>query len=69
MTGALILKRASGSRLGEWSDDDYDALADGSVGGRIMKVHAASVGTPWMWALAFGHHEDRSPTHCLRSGR
>jgi hypothetical protein len=28
--------------------------------GRIMKVHA---GTPWMWTLAFGHHEDRTPTH------
>jgi hypothetical protein len=23
----------------------------------------ASVGTPWMWTLAFGHHEDRTPTH------
>jgi hypothetical protein len=21
------------------------------------------VGTPWMWTLAFGHHEDRTPTH------
>ena len=31
--------------------------------GRIMKVHAAPVGTPWMWTLAFGHHEDRMPTH------
>jgi len=18
---------------------------------------------PWMWTLAFGHHEDRTPTH------
>jgi hypothetical protein len=26
-------------------------------------IHAASVGTPWMWTLAFGHHEDRAPTH------
>jgi hypothetical protein len=31
-------------------------LADGTVVGRIMKVHAAPVGTPWMWTLAFGHH-------------
>jgi len=23
----------------------------------------APVGTPWMWTLAFGHHEDRTPTH------
>jgi hypothetical protein len=29
----------------------------------IMKAAAAPVGTPWMWALAFGHHEDRTPTH------
>jgi hypothetical protein len=28
-----------------------------------MKVHAVPVGTPWMWTLAFGHHEDRTPTH------
>jgi hypothetical protein len=24
---------------------------------------AAPVGRPWMWTLAFGHHEDRMPTH------
>jgi len=28
-----------------------------------MKVHPAPVGTPWMWTLAFGQHEDRTPTH------
>jgi len=28
-----------------------------------MKVHAAPVETPWLWTLAFGHHEDRTPTH------
>ena len=54
----LILKRASASRpSGEWNDDDYDVLADGAVVGRIFKVHAAPVGAPWMWTLAFGHHE------------
>ena len=38
----LILKRASASRpSGEWSEDDYDVLADGAVVGRIFKVHAA----------------------------
>ncbi len=21
------------------------------------------VGASWMWTLAFGHHEDRAPTH------
>jgi hypothetical protein len=24
---------------------------------------AARVGTPWLWTLACGQHEDRSPTH------
>jgi len=38
----LVLKRASASRSsGEWNDDDYDVLADATVVGRIMKVHAA----------------------------
>jgi hypothetical protein len=53
--GPLILKRASASRLsGECGDDDYDVLADGAVVGRILKVHAAPVGTLWMWTHAFG---------------
>ena len=24
---------------------------------------ASPEGTPWLWTLAFGHHEDRTPTH------
>jgi len=60
----LLLKRAALSRpSGELNDDDYDVLADGAVVGRILKVHAAPIGSPWMWTLAFGHHEDRTPTH------
>jgi hypothetical protein len=60
----LVLKRASLSRSsGEWNDDDFDVLADGVVVGRIMKAAASPEGTPWLWALAFGHHEDRMPTH------
>jgi hypothetical protein len=60
----LILKRASASRLsGEWSEDDYDVLADGVVVGRIMKAIVAPVGSPWFWTLAFGYHRDRRPTH------
>jgi hypothetical protein len=60
----LVLKRASASRpSGECNDDDYDVLADGIVVGRIMKAAASPVGTPWMWTLAFWHHEDRTPTH------
>ena len=37
-------------------------LADRVVVGRIMKVAAVPVGQSWMWTLAFGHHEDRTPT-------
>jgi len=60
----LTLKRASASRpWGEWGDDDYDVVADGDVVGRILKAHAAPAGSPWMWTLAFWHHEDRRPTH------
>jgi hypothetical protein len=60
----LVLKRASASRpSGEWNDDDFDVLAAGTVVGRILKVHAAPVGAPWMWTLAFGHHDDRTSTH------
>jgi hypothetical protein len=28
-----------------------------------MTLAAAPVGMPWVWTLAFGHHEDRIPTH------
>src|SRR5262249_37062711 len=59
-----ILKRASASHpSGNWNEDDFDVLASGEVVGRIFKVHAAPAGSPWMWTLAFGHHEDRTPTH------
>jgi hypothetical protein len=54
---------------GEWNDDDYDVLADSVAVGRIMKAHAAPVGTPWPWTLAFGHHEDRTPTHGYEPAR
>jgi hypothetical protein len=60
----LMLKRASTSRpSGDWNDDDFDVLADGAVVGRIFKVHAAPVGSPWMWTLDLWHCEDRTPTH------
>jgi hypothetical protein len=50
----LVLKRASESRpSGVWNDDDYDVLADDTVVGRILNVHAALVGSPWMWTLDF----------------
>jgi hypothetical protein len=60
----LILRRASAFRLsGEWNDDDYDVLCSGAVVGRIMQAAAVPVGMSWMWTLAFGPHEDRTPTH------
>jgi hypothetical protein len=60
----LMLKRAATSRpSGTWYDDDFDVLADGEVVGRIYKASAAPTATPWMWTLAFWHHEDRTPTH------
>jgi hypothetical protein len=37
-------------------------LADGVVVGRIMRAAAAPVGALWLWTLAFGQHEDRTPT-------
>jgi hypothetical protein len=56
----LVLKRASASRpSGDWNDDKFDVLADGVVVGRTLKVHEAPVGSPWMWRLALGQHEDR----------
>ena len=60
----LLLKCASASRPSEdWSADDFDVAANGAVVGRIFKANAAPAGSPWMWTLAFGHHEDRTPTH------
>jgi hypothetical protein len=28
-----------------------------------MKSAAAPVGMPWLWTLAYGHHEDRTPIY------
>jgi hypothetical protein len=57
----LTLKRASASRpSGEWSDDDYDVLADSKVVGRIVKAAASPVGKPWMWTVLYGYHDDRT---------
>jgi len=67
LSSQLILKRASASRpSGEWSEDDFDVLKDGAVVGRIFKVNAAPVGSPWMWTLAFGHHEIAAPPMAMQ---
>ena len=38
-------------------------LADGVVVGRIMKAAAKPADASWLWTLAYGYHEDRTPTH------
>ncbi len=48
---------------------DYDVLAEGFVVGRIMKVTTSPAGTPWMWTLAYGDHEDRTPTRGYEATR
>jgi len=55
--------------FGEASADDSNVLADGAVVGRIIKMHAAPEGSPWMWTLTFGHHENRTPTHGYEATR
>jgi hypothetical protein len=50
---SLTLKRAKFSRPdGQWSDEDYDVIADGKVVGRILQENTS--GPPelrWMWSL------------------
>src|SRR6516162_7957221 len=62
-------KSAVANLSGEWSEDDYDVLADGLVVGRILKAAAAPIGTPWLWTLAHGHHEDRTPIYGYEATR
>jgi hypothetical protein len=63
----LLLRQAQASRAGAQGDDDYDVIGtDGMVIGRIFKATTSPAGTPWMWTLAYGDHEDRTPTHGLR---
>jgi hypothetical protein len=64
----LILKHASLSRpSGQWSEDDYDVLADGVVVSRILKVHAAPAGSPWQWTYGFDPAHGRKPARGLPS--
>jgi hypothetical protein len=59
----LILKRASVPRpSGQWSDADFDVLADDKLVGRIMKSAVPPPGLPWFWTLVYGYHRDRTPT-------
>jgi hypothetical protein len=51
---ALVLKRGKFSRpSGQWSDEDYDVLADGRVVGRILE-EGSHFGPPelrWGWSI------------------
>jgi hypothetical protein len=60
----LLLRKAQTVRAGAQGDEDYDVVGpDGIVIGRIFEATTSpGVGTPWMWILAYGHHEDRTPT-------
>ena len=60
----LLLKRA-----GRRGEENYDVIADGGVVGRIMLFAATPGGLPWMWTLAYGQHEDRTPTHGYEATR
>jgi hypothetical protein len=55
----LTLKRAP---IGP-NVEDYDVLCGGDVVGRIFLSQAAPQDRQWMWTLAYGQHEDRTPTH------
>ena len=35
----------------------------------VIKAAAVPVGMSWMWTLAFGYHEDRTPTHGYEATR
>src|SRR6516225_11644793 len=63
----LLQERCASDRA--TASDDYDVLVDGAIVGRIMKVQAAPEGSPWMWTLAYGHHEDRWPIYCYEPTR
>jgi hypothetical protein len=60
-----VLKHAP---LGD-NEDDFDVLEDGAIVGRIFFVSAAMPGKQWMCTLAYGFHEDRTPTHGYEATR
>jgi hypothetical protein len=66
----LLLRQAQAGRAGAQGDEDYDVVGtDGLVIGRIFKASTSPAGTPWMWTLAYGDHEDRTPTHGYEATR
>ena len=70
MVTGLLLRKAQAVRAGAQGDDDYEVIGtDGIVIGRIFKATTSPAGTPWMWTLAYGDHEDRTPTHGYEATR
>jgi hypothetical protein len=66
----LLLRKAQAARAGAQGDEDYDGIgSDGTVIGRIFEATTSPTGTPWMWAIAYGNHEDRTPTHGYEATR
>src|SRR5262245_35062357 len=66
----LLLRQAQAGRAGAQGDYDYDVIgADGVVIGRIFKATSSPAGTPWMWSLAYGDHEDQTLTHGYEATR
>jgi hypothetical protein len=52
------------SQLPRWKWKSEKPIATGTHNSELLFVRLARVHpVPWMWTLAFGQHEDRSPTH------
>jgi hypothetical protein len=54
MTARLVLKRANASRSsGQWKDEDYDALTEGKIVGRILEEGSrfGPPELPWAWSI------------------
>ena len=61
----LLLRQAQAGRGGAQGDYDYDVIGTE----RIFKATSSPAGTPWMWSLAYGDHEDRTLTHGYEATR
>ena len=69
-TGALFRPRLKRDALTLKGNYDYDVIGtDGTVIGRIFVATTSPTGTPWMWAIAYGDREDRTPTHGYEATR
>jgi hypothetical protein len=58
----LLLKRMGSS------GDQYEVFEGDLVVGHI-RMSTASPATPWLWTLAYGQHEDRTPAYGYEATR